>query len=279
MHITELDLIIRVLVGWGLTFVLGFERAVRGAPAGDRTFSLVGAGTALIGTLSLSSPAVLGGAVTGIGFIGGGLCFRQAAQDKEILHGVTTAASIFGAAAIGAAAGVGHIWLAVIATAAVFISLEIRHLPLFRLLDARRWQPYFHSDDHAHGHFFLRKVEQAILCEVEGEMAAVKRSIVPSEYELDGREPAGTVNAAVTTTAGTETAAAGTVTAAVGAAAGAGANATTPTGIGVTNGAAGTAGTAGTAAVSESVEQAIEADIMADQMIQASASAARGGGR
>jgi putative Mg2+ transporter-C (MgtC) family protein len=171
VHVTELDLIIRVLVGWGLTFVLGFERAVRGAPAGDRTFSLVGAGTALIGTLSLSSPAVLGGAVTGIGFIGGGLCFRQAMQDKEILHGVTTAASIFGAAAIGAAAGVGHIWLAVISTAAVFISLEIRHLPLFRLLDARRWQPYFHHDDHAH--FGLRGIEEAIMREVEGEAVAV----------------------------------------------------------------------------------------------------------
>ena len=71
MHISELELVTRVLVGWGLTFVLGFERAVRGAPAGDRTFSLIGAGTALIGALSLSSPAVLGGAVTGIGFIGG----------------------------------------------------------------------------------------------------------------------------------------------------------------------------------------------------------------
>ncbi len=171
MHVTELDLIIRVLVGWGLTFVLGFERAVRGAPAGDRTFSLVGAGTALIGTLSLSSPAVLGGAVTGIGFIGGGLCFRQAMQDKEILHGVTTAASIFGAAAIGAAAGVGHIWLAVISAAAVFVSLEIRHLPLFRLLDARRWQPYFHHDDHEH--FGLRGIERAIMHEVEGEAVAV----------------------------------------------------------------------------------------------------------
>jgi putative Mg2+ transporter-C (MgtC) family protein len=270
VHITELDLIFRVLVGWGLTFVLGFERAVRGAPAGDRTFSLVGAGTALIGTLSLSSPAVLGGAVTGIGFIGGGLCFRQAAQDKEILHGVTTAASIFGAAAIGAAAGVGHIWLAVIATAAVFVSLEIRHLPLFRLLDARRWQPYFHSDDHSHGHFFLRKVEQAIVCEVEGEMAAVRRSIVPSEYELDGREPAGVANAAVTTTG---TATVGTGAAGAGTTGTAGANSAATTGAGATNGGA------GTAAVSESVEQAIEADIMADQMIQASAAAARGGGR
>jgi putative Mg2+ transporter-C (MgtC) family protein len=249
VHITEMDLIFRVLVGWGLTFVLGFERAVRGAPAGDRTFSLVGAGTALIGTLSLSSPAVLGGAVTGIGFIGGGLCFRQAAQDKEILHGVTTAASIFGAAAIGAAAGVGHIWLAVIATAAVFVSLEIRHLPLFRLLDARRWEPYFHSDDHSHGHFFLRRVEQAIVCEVEGEMAAVKRSVVTSSAEIAGSESAVTAHATVTEANGTATT------------------------VGAVNSAA------AAAAAPEIVERAIETDIIADQMIEASAAASRGATR
>lgn len=150
MHVTEVELITRITIGWVLTFVLGFERAVRGAPAGDRTFSLIGAGTALIGALSISAPAVLGGAVTGIGFIGGGLCFRQAAQDKEILHGITTAASIFAAAAIGAAAGVGYVGVAVAATCAVLVSLEIRHLPLLRFLDARRWQGYFHHDDHAH---------------------------------------------------------------------------------------------------------------------------------
>jgi uncharacterized membrane protein YhiD involved in acid resistance len=93
---------------------------------------------------------VLGGAVTGIGFSGGGLGFRQAAQDKEILHGITTAASIFAAAAIGAAAGIGDVGLAAASTGAVLISLEIRHLPFLRILDARRWQGYVNHDDHAH---------------------------------------------------------------------------------------------------------------------------------
>jgi uncharacterized membrane protein YhiD involved in acid resistance len=160
VHTTELELIIRVSVGWGLTFILGFERAVRGAPAGDRTFSLIGAGTAMIGTLSVTSPSVLGGAVTGIGFIGGGLCFRQAMQDKEVLHGVTTAASIFAAAAIGAAAGTGNLQLATAATVAVMLSLEIRHIPVLRLLDARRWAPYFKHDDHVH--FSLHRLTEAL---------------------------------------------------------------------------------------------------------------------
>lgn len=163
MHLSEMDLILRVAVGWSLTFVLGFERAIRGASAGDRTFSLIGAGTALIGALALvsDSPAVLGGAVTGIGFIGGGLCFRQAMNDHEVLHGVTTAASIFAAAAIGAAAGVGELWLAGASTLAVLLSLEIRHIPFFRILDARRWTPYFNHDDHKH--FSLRTLEAAII--------------------------------------------------------------------------------------------------------------------
>ncbi|HEV2636941.1 MAG TPA: MgtC/SapB family protein [Actinocrinis sp.] len=168
-----MDLIIRVAVGWGLTFVLGFERAVRGASAGDRTFSLIGAGTALIGALALvsNSPAVLGGAVTGIGFIGGGLCFRQAMSDHEVLHGVTTAASIFAAAAIGAAAGIGELRLAAAATLAVLLSLEIRHIPIFRILDARRWTPYFNHDDHKH--FSLRTLEAAIM---HGQAESVERA-------------------------------------------------------------------------------------------------------
>lgn len=255
MHIGELELVTRVLVGWGLTFVLGFERAVRGAPAGDRTFSLIGAGTALIGALSLSSPSVLGGAVTGIGFIGGGLCFRQAAQDKEILHGVTTAASIFCAAAIGAAAGVGHLWLAAIAAGAVFLSLEIRHLPLFRLLDARRWAPYFHHDDHAH--FTLRGIEKAIVHEIEGEAVEVKRMSlaacghgVPSQAlstgsavdQHDGALSVVRIDA-------------------------------------VCDECAETAPKPATAALSAEVEQAVEADIVADQIMEAAASVTRSGSR
>lgn len=234
VHISELDLIVRVLVGWGLTFVLGFERAVRGAPAGDRTFSLVGAGTALIGTLSLSSPAVLGGAVTGIGFIGGGLCFRQAMQDKEILHGITTAASIFAAAAIGAAAGVGHIGLAAMSAGAVFVSLEIRHLPLFRLLDARRWQPYFHHDDHTH--FGLREIEKAIVQELEADAAAAKNLTLAGPALPATGTPVTVPSTPVVAAQGTS------------------------------------------AAIPEGVEQAIETDIVADQIIEASASASRGGG-
>ncbi len=81
---THWELVARIAVAWGLTFVLGFERQVRGAMAGDRTFSMLGAATALIGVLSdHGSTTILAGAVTGIGFIGGGLCFRQASPPRR----------------------------------------------------------------------------------------------------------------------------------------------------------------------------------------------------
>jgi putative Mg2+ transporter-C (MgtC) family protein len=157
MHVTVTELVLRIVLGWSLTFVLGFERELRDAPAGDRTFSLIGVGATLIGALgAYTSPSILAGAVTGIGFLGGGLCFRQASGNREILHGVTTAATIFAAAGIGAAVGAGLEWPAITTTALVLLTLEIRHLPLVRLLDARRWSDRFHSDDHLHGHLLHR---------------------------------------------------------------------------------------------------------------------------
>ena len=164
MHNVEWSLVANIAVGWALTFVLGFEREVRGAPGGDRMFSMIGLSTALIGSIAPHYPAALGGAVTGIGFIGGGLCFRQAVkqadQEREILHGVTTAASVFGAAAIGAIAGIGDLVLALAATIGIMLSLEIRHIPGLRYLDARRWAYLFNDDGHRH--FKLDDLEHAI---------------------------------------------------------------------------------------------------------------------
>lgn len=148
VHLEEMGLALRLLVAFGLTFVLGFERQLRGSPAGDRTFSLIGVATAVIGALSANNaPNALAGAVTGIGFIGGGLVFHQAMRHRQVVQGVTTAAAIFAAAAIGAASGEGNFVLAAVATGLVLIALEIRYVPGLRVLDARRWAPRFTPDD------------------------------------------------------------------------------------------------------------------------------------
>jgi putative Mg2+ transporter-C (MgtC) family protein len=45
-------LLIRVAVAFALIFVLGYERELRGSPAGDRTFSLIGTASAVLGNLA-----------------------------------------------------------------------------------------------------------------------------------------------------------------------------------------------------------------------------------
>jgi len=101
-------LLVRVVVAFALTYILGYERELRGSPAGDRTFSLIGTASAVLGNLAgVGSPNAIVGAVTGIGFIGGGIVVRRAVRTAEIISGITTAVSIFATAAIGAAAGAG----------------------------------------------------------------------------------------------------------------------------------------------------------------------------
>jgi putative Mg2+ transporter-C (MgtC) family protein len=155
---THWELVARIAVAWALTFALGFERQLRGAMAGDRTFSMLGAATALIGALSdHGSTTILAGAVTGIGFIGGGLCFRQTVDEHEVVHGITTAASLFAAAAIGASCGLGLVKEGIAATIATLLTLELRHVPLLRSLDARRWSGLVQHDMHMADHLFHKK--------------------------------------------------------------------------------------------------------------------------
>jgi putative Mg2+ transporter-C (MgtC) family protein len=141
---------VHLLVAVALTYLLGFERDLRGAPTGDRVFALVGAGSGVVGIIAThGAPNALAGAITGIGFIGGGLVFRQAVGSQQVVMGITTAAAIFAAAGIGAAAGQGRLAVATVATALCLFVLEIRHIRWLRMLDGRRWARYFPEDNTA----------------------------------------------------------------------------------------------------------------------------------
>jgi putative Mg2+ transporter-C (MgtC) family protein len=91
--------------------IVGFERQLRGKPAGIRTSVLVCLGTTLfvkLGALSSGDggdPArVLGQIMTGVGFLGAGVMFTQGGA----VLGVTTASVIWVLAAIGAIVGFGY---------------------------------------------------------------------------------------------------------------------------------------------------------------------------
>jgi putative Mg2+ transporter-C (MgtC) family protein len=135
----------RIAVAAGLSFVLGWERELRGSPAGDRTYSLVGVAAAAVTAVTIhASPQAVAGVITGIGFVGGALVFRETAGT---IKGVTSAATIFAVAGIGIVAGAGHLTLAVLVTVFVLLVLELRHIPVLRLLDARRYAMKDDMDD------------------------------------------------------------------------------------------------------------------------------------
>ena len=136
------------MVAVALTYLLGFERDLRGGAAGDRVFALVGAGSGVIGIIAEhGAPNVLAGAITGIGFIGGGLVIHEALGKQQVVKGLTTAAAIFAATAIGAAAGQGRLLVAAVATALSLFVLEIRHIKALSMLDGSRWASRFSNDE------------------------------------------------------------------------------------------------------------------------------------
>jgi len=113
----ELYYIIPVFVAMLLGALLGWQRIHWGKSAGPRTYSLVSAGSALFTILSLNAFApdvarVAAGIVTGIGFLGAGTILRK----PDHIEGLTTAAGMWMAAAIGMAVGSGYYVLATITT-------------------------------------------------------------------------------------------------------------------------------------------------------------------
>ncbi len=105
--------------------VIGLEREYRGYPAGVRTMALVCLGSALYADMSRiygGNDRIAAQIVTGIGFLGAGLIFREGFSVK----GVTTAATIWAVAAVGIAIAVEGYIIAIFASLITVILLELR---------------------------------------------------------------------------------------------------------------------------------------------------------
>lgn len=118
---------VRVAVAIGLGLVLGLERQFSNKDAGVRTYALVAAGASLFTVISIygfsdaDTSRVAAQIVTGIGFLGAGLIFRQGLN----VQGLTTAAGLWAVAAIGMATGTGYWGLAIVVTVIVLVMLKV----------------------------------------------------------------------------------------------------------------------------------------------------------
>jgi len=122
----ELEIIGRLALAGALGALIGLERELRGYPAGIRTLALVTLGATLFTEASQLFPGgddrMAAQIVTGIGFLGAGVIFREG----YTVRGITTAATIWSAAAVGVAIGLELYFVAVFGALFVFALLEAR---------------------------------------------------------------------------------------------------------------------------------------------------------
>lgn len=121
-----LDFILRILLSIFCGVCLGLERKIRKHPVGIRTLVFLSLSSCLLaitsctmaknGIMTGDTTRIAAGVVTGVGFLGAGVIFRQGYN----IHGLTTAAIIFTSSALGLASGDG-LYVPVLITLAICI--------------------------------------------------------------------------------------------------------------------------------------------------------------
>ena len=135
----QIELLWRLVLSVLLGSVLGWERQLGRHPAGLRTHMLVSMGSTAFTIVSVYGVSVVYGSgigtvqdpgriaaqiITGIGFLGAGTIWRSSGE-QGVVRGLTTAASIWVAAAIGMMTGYGLYWLAAGCAVLGFVVLRL----------------------------------------------------------------------------------------------------------------------------------------------------------
>jgi putative Mg2+ transporter-C (MgtC) family protein len=193
------SLVLPVLLALVLTAAIGLEREAGAKSAGLRTHTLVGVGSAVFVLVSkygfadllgldhvaLDPSRIAAQIVSGIGFIGGGLIFVR----RDAVRGLTTAATIWLAAAVGSACGAGLPVLAAATTAGHFLVTR-GFPPIARTTARRRRRPPVLRLGYREGHGVLRTV--LATCTERGWV------VLRVAVDREGLDDGGTPTAAVT---------------------------------------------------------------------------------
>lgn len=163
----ELPLLVELGSALVLSSLVGLERELRAKSAGLRTHTLVGVGAALFmlvskygfgdvlefDKVSFDPSRVAAQIVSGIGFIGAGLIFVR----RDVVRGLTTAATVWLVAAIGTACGSGLLLLGT-ATTAVHFLVAVGYPRLLRLVRSALREPQVVRIGYLDGYGVLRNV-------------------------------------------------------------------------------------------------------------------------
>ncbi len=134
MEIFELDVkqlythLIQLGVAFALPLLTAWDRETKTRSAGLRTFPLVSMAACSFTILAMSmfpdpgaQSKIIAGIVTGIGFIGGGAILK----DKSHVSGTSTAAAIWSTGAVGIAAGLGRLEIAIALSVMTFVTFKL----------------------------------------------------------------------------------------------------------------------------------------------------------
>ncbi len=130
-EVTWLAVILRIVVAFVLGGMLGMERGLKQRPAGLRTYMLVCVGACIIMLTNQYVVQVFGAGevvrmgaqvVSGIGFLGAGTII---VTRHNQIKGLTTAAGLWAAAAVGLATGIGFYEAAIAGAVVIFFTLSV----------------------------------------------------------------------------------------------------------------------------------------------------------
>ncbi|OCS85557.1 MgtC/SapB family protein [Caryophanon tenue] len=135
--IISLETLFKLIIACILSLVIGLERELKKKPVGLKTSLVIASFSCLLTVISIETAYSMPGRedinitmdplrlaaqiVSGIGFLGAGVILRRG---NDSISGLTTAALIWGAAAIGIAVGAGFYAEAFIAAVIVLIGIE-----------------------------------------------------------------------------------------------------------------------------------------------------------
>jgi putative Mg2+ transporter-C (MgtC) family protein len=184
------DILEHLLVALAAGGLIGFERSYHGRPAGFRTHTLVCVASsalmlvtmyqsqwypeAFAGRVALDPTRMAQGIMTGIGFLGAGVIFKEGLT----VRGLTTAASIWITAAIGILAGIGFYFPLLVTTV-----LTLGTLSVFRWIEAKVPGEFY-------AHLLLRISREPAMSEAE-----LRRFLLDHGFSIANLNYAGNVEA------------------------------------------------------------------------------------
>jgi putative Mg2+ transporter-C (MgtC) family protein len=147
----EYETALQLLLSFFIGTAIGVEREYRSKAAGLRTMIMICLGSTIFTEISMSIGAsspdrIASNIITGIGFLGAGVIFK----DNLTISGITTATTIWISAALGMAVGAGEYFIALAGSVVVLIVLtlfENAKQVISRIHQARTYKITIPQDD------------------------------------------------------------------------------------------------------------------------------------